>query len=143
MSKDDKQTGNKRKVPIRAGPAKPPRTPTPEIPSGAVKKNGDLGGGEESGKTKGKKLKSKTTQKFRANPPSEEEANENPKAKAKAKCSRFLMRMRACRKDKTKKRLSAKEKRARIAELIRKRDEEKARIFGDGPLVIGSSEDES
>lgn len=69
----------------------------------------------------------------------------NPKAKAKARCSSFLMRMRMCKKkDKSKsKSLAGREKRARIQEIIRKRQEEKNKLFGDVPLVIGSSDEET
>jgi len=126
----------KKKVRVRAGAAKPPRPPEKKEAREDDDDSGDLMPRNRSALKRPTKIS-----KLFGNVD-----DANPKAKAKARCSSFLMRMRLCnKKDKSKNKglAGGREKTARIQELIRKRQEEKNKIFGDAPLVIASSDEET
>merc|ERR1712079_340850 len=128
----------KKKVRVRAGAAKPPRPPE-------KKEARESDDDDDSGDLMPRSRRTlKTSAKSSKLPGNADDAN--PKAKAKARATSFLMRMRMCnKKDKSKSKglKGGREKRARVQELIRKRQEEKNKIFGNAPLVIGSSDEEA
>mmetsp|Transcript_124584 Transcript_124584/g.248575 ORF Transcript_124584/g.248575 Transcript_124584/m.248575 type:complete len:303 (-) Transcript_124584:27-935(-) len=129
----------KKKTRVRAGAAKPPRPPEKKEARDDDDDDDDHGYLMATSHSASKKS-TKHSKLFG------DMKNACPKAKAKARCSSFLMRMRVCnKKEKAKNKTGAvgRKNRARIQELKQKRQEEKNKIFGNAPLVIGSSDEDT
>mmetsp|Transcript_68268 Transcript_68268/g.158433 ORF Transcript_68268/g.158433 Transcript_68268/m.158433 type:complete len:362 (-) Transcript_68268:31-1116(-) len=148
----------------RAGPVKPPKLE--EVPSSSEHHKSEANlcvprrsekEKEKKSRTRNPKLKNETKErklKARATSAKGSKARKlqsstaasrplDRKAQAKAKCTSFLMRFLAGRKGKTSRKAPPEEVPVNMAELIRKRDEEKTRIFGNDPLIVSSSDDDA